>query len=243
MAAEPHSSERAQPRRAPGRLRRVIALAAFGGVALLLGGCAGTSPAATEPGTVPGGHSDVLAGRPFASSPSDTSTTLPAPSGGGFVPGRVTAIGDSVMLDYAAALQGDLPGALDVEAAVSRQWSAGIALVRSLRAEDRLGATVVVALGTNGPISAQSMADMASALQGASRVVLVTVHVDQPWQSQVNAQLAAGARTIPRAVIADWARLASLHPGWLYPDGTHLPIGGPGARALAGLVARAVTGG
>ncbi len=54
---------------------------------------------------------------------------LPAP-GPGFLAGHVTAIGDSVMLDAAPALEADIPG-IEVEAAVSRQWDAGIALART----------------------------------------------------------------------------------------------------------------
>ena len=55
---------------------------------------------------------------------------LPAP-GTGFLSGHVTAIGDSVMLDAQPALEADIPG-IDVEAAVSRQWDAGIALAQQL---------------------------------------------------------------------------------------------------------------
>jgi len=49
----------------------------------------------------------------------------------------------------AARLEADIPG-IDVEAAVSRQWDAGIALVQQLKFEGRLGAIVVIDLGTNG---------------------------------------------------------------------------------------------
>ena len=63
--------------------------------------------------------------------------------------GHVTAVGDSVMLDYQAALQADVPG-IDVEAAVSRQWSTGEQLLQQLRSEGRLGSVVVVALSTTG---------------------------------------------------------------------------------------------
>ncbi len=41
----------------------------------------------------------------------------------------------------------------------------------------------------------------------------------------------------PRTVLADWDGLVSQNPGWLYSDSTHLPIDGPGAQALANLVA------
>jgi hypothetical protein len=168
-------------------------------------------------------------------------TTLP-PAGPGFVPGAITAVGDSVMLDYQDALRFVLPEA-DVEATVSRQWSAGESLLRSLKSEGHLGAEVVVALGTNGPVSDADVDTMMSILQGASRVVFVNVHVDRPWQDPDNAVLARGTSRYPNVVVADWATLAAQNPSWFGSDGTHLPIDGAGAQALAALVVTTLTKG
>ena len=164
-----------------------------------------------------------------------TSPPLPAP-GAGFNEGQVTAVGDSVMLDYQAPLQQDIPGA-NVQAAVSEQWSAGEAELAQLKSGGQLGAVVIVGLSTNGPITSTDFANMMSILSGASRVVFVTIHVDRPWQDSNNAVLAAGVRQYPNTVLADWYGLVEQNPGWLYSDGTHLPIDGPGAQALANLVA------
>jgi hypothetical protein len=143
------------------------------------------------------------------------------------------------MLDYASDLAADVPG-VDVEAAVSRQWSAGEAVLQQLRSEGRLGSVVVVALGTNGPIADADFDAMMSILAGVSRVVFVNVVVDRPWQDPNNQVLASGVSRYPNAVIADWFSLESQHPDWVYSDGTHLPIGGPGAQALAALIASEV---
>ena len=164
-----------------------------------------------------------------------TSPPLPAP-GAGFNAGQVTAVGDSVMLDYQTPLQQDIPGA-NVQAAVSEQWSAGEAQLAELKSEGQLGAVVIVGLSTNGPITSTDFANMMSILSGASRVVFVTIHVDRPWQDSNNAVLAAGVRQYPNTVLADWYGLVEQNPGWLYSDGTHLPIDGQGAQALASLVA------
>jgi hypothetical protein len=146
------------------------------------------------------------------------------------------------MLDYQAPLQADIPG-VDVEAAVSRQWATGESLLNQLKAEGRLGAEVIVGLGTNGPVTATDFDDMMSVLQGASRIVFVNIHVDRPWQDPNNAVLAQGAANYPRVVIADWATLAAENPAWFGPDGTHLAIDGPGADALASLVTTALSTG
>jgi hypothetical protein len=232
----------------------VRALACCGLLAVAAAACASKAPTQAAPRSAT--TSTTSAARTTRTTPSSGATASPTalpgaststrstgalsdgPLGRGIVPGRVTAVGDSVMLDYSAELEADVPG-LSIEAAVGRQWLSGVALVRQLRAADRLGATVVVALGTNGPVTAGDLAAMMSALSGARRVVLVTVHVDRTWQAEVNTVLLDAARAYPNVVVADWAAVASQHPGWFYGDATHLPFGGAGARALAALVARA----
>ena len=176
--------------------RRGLGLAALLASGFALAACSSSVAApgqrAHAPKTSPGTNS----------SPAAAATTTLAP-GPGIEKGHVTAIGDSVMVDYEADLQADIPG-IDVEAAVSRQWSAGIAEAEQLRAEHRLGAVVVIGLGTNGPISAADFDAMMSALAGVSKVVFVTVRVDQPWQNSVNAVLRAGVASHPGTVLADW---------------------------------------
>ena len=171
-----------------------------------------------------------------------TTTTTTRPAGPGFNAGHVTAVGDSVMLDYQDPLQTAIPG-IDVDAAVSRQWSDGEFILQTLKSDGQLGADVVVALGTNGPITDSDFDDMMEILGGASRVVFVNVHVDRPWQDPNNAVLANGAARYPNVVIADWATLAAQNPQWFGPDGTHLAIDGPGADALAALIASTLANG
>ncbi len=161
---------------------------------------------------------------------------LPAP-GPGFVPGHVTAIGDSVMLDAQPALQADIPG-IDVEAAVSRQWYEGVALAQQLKSEGRLGAIVVIDLGTNGPVSPQMFTQMMDVLAGASRVVFVTVHLPSSysWAQSVNETLKQCVPLYPPGRLADFNKLADENPEWFYGDGVHMPIGGAGAQAMALLI-------
>lgn len=183
--------------------------------------------------------------RPTASTTSTappTTTTTTRPAGPGFNVGQVTAIGDSVMLDYQDPLQTSIPG-ITVNASVSRQWSDGESILQTLKADGQLGADVIVGLGTNGPITDTDFDNMMAVLGGASRVVFVNVHVDRPWQDPNNAVLANGATRYPNVVIADWATLAAQNPQWFGSDGTHLAINGPGADALASLIASTLTNG
>ena len=107
----------------------------------------------------------------------------------------------------------------------------------------QLGADVIVALGTNGPITDTDFDNMMAILGGASRVVFVNLHVDRPWQDPNNVVLTNGATRYPNVVIADWATLAAQNPQWFGADGTHLAIDGPGADALASLIASTLTNG
>ncbi len=155
---------------------------------------------------------------------------------------QVTAVGDSLMVDYQDALKADVPG-VNVDAAVSRQWAEGESILQSIRTEGQLGSEVIVGLGTNGPISDTDFDSMMAILKGVSRVVFVNVHVDRPWQDPNNAVLAQGATRYRNVVVADWATLAAQNPQWFGADGTHLAIDGPGADALASLVATTLANG
>ena len=183
----------------------------------------------------------VWAARPPATTMVSTTTTM-AP-GPGFVAGHVTAIGDSVMLDAAPDLAADIPG-INIEAAVSRQWDTGIALLEQLKAEDRLGAVVVIDLGTNGPITVAQFQGMMAALARASLVVFVTVHLppSYTWSQSVNAVLKEEVPHYANARLADFNALANANPGWFGPDGVHMVIGGTGAQAMARLITRTIKG-
>jgi hypothetical protein len=234
----PSGHWRPRDRRSPhgGRVTTVVRALALVLVALGVTACSGGSPAPTTTTAVT-----------TTTTPAPTTTTDihgPTASGStsGLVSGRTTAIGDSLMLDYGSTLQSDLPGVV-IDAVVGRQWITGVQEVQQLRAEHQLGATVVIDLGTNGPVTPSLFNQMVTALEGVPRVVYVTVHVDQPWQDETNATLRELVPRTPGAVLCDWATLAATNPSWFYSDGTHLPIGGPGAHALARLVANAVTAG
>ena len=175
-------------------------------------------------------------GRGYWLLPTMSPAGLPAPAMG-FVACRVTAIGDSVMLDVQSVLAADIPG-IDVQATVSRQWDTGVGLAQQLKSAGVLGAIVVVDLGANGPVSWQQLTNMMNVLAGASRVVFVTVHLpsSDSWSRSVNATLVQGVARYPRARLADFNKLADQNPQWFGADGVHMPIGGPGAQAMAALI-------
>ena len=146
------------------------------------------------------------------------------------------------MMDYQPALEKLLPGIV-IDGSVGRQWSAGEQLLAQQKAAGSLGAVVVVGLSTNGPITAEMFDSMMSTLSGASRVVFVNVHVDQPWQDPNNAVLAAGVARYKNATLVDWNAAANEHPEWFGADGTHIAFTGPASDTLSTLVANAIAKG
>jgi hypothetical protein len=219
----------------------VLVLAALGGLsAFFLSRHWGNSPIDAVHGKVAPAATTTTTMMP-PPTPTTSTTTLPPP-GPGFVAGHVTAVGDSVMLDYQDPLQADIPG-INVNASVSRQWSDGVHILQELKASGFLGAEIIVGLGTNGPITDSDFDAVMQVLGGASRVVFVNFHVDRPWQDPNNAVLARGAARYPNVFVADWATLAAQNPQWFGGDGTHLGIDGPGAIALAMLVTSTLANG
>jgi peptidoglycan/LPS O-acetylase OafA/YrhL len=150
---------------------------------------------------------------------------------------QVTAIGDSVMVASAAALDAALPG-IYIDAQVGRAMVNGLAVIQSLAARGELRHYVVVGLGTNGPVSAAQIRQLRR-LIGASRdLILINTFGPMPWESSVNGVLDAAARHLARVSLADWHAAIADHNGLLWPDGIHPQPSG--ARVYARVVLAAI---
>jgi len=155
-------------------------------------------------------------------------------------PLRVTAIGDSVMLGSASGLQATIDG-IEIDAAISRQASAAIEILRSRLASGALGDVVVVHIGNNGTISAGQFDEMMSLLSGVPRVVVVDVKVPRAWEGPNNAVLTDGVARFPNAVLVDWNAASRGRPELFWDDGIHLRP--EGALVYAQLIAEQVVPG
>jgi hypothetical protein len=133
---------------------------------------------------------------------------------------EITAIGDSVMVASAAALEKTLPG-ISINAQVGRQMYTAPDLLRELQAEGRLRQIVVVGLGTNGAFSVDVLNSIASIIGSDRTLVLLTVHVPDPWQDPVNSMVTGFAKTRPNTVLVDWNSACDADPGMLWQDHTH----------------------
>ena len=154
----------------------------------------------------------------------------PAPLPGSVaLPGgdQISAIGDSVMLASAPTLEKDFPG-IQINAVVSRQMKDLPDLVRGMQAKGELRATLLVGLGTNGPIDAKTLEEALDLVGPRTQVVLVNVQAPRDWTTGVNRTLTDVARGHRNVELANWRdairpRLDVLSPDQIHPGG---PVGG-----------------
>ena len=151
---------------------------------------------------------------------------------------RVTAVGDSVMLGAAQQLAADVPG-IDLDAAVGRQVTEVIALLREREANGLLGDVLLLHIGNNGEFTDEQFDRIVDLAGPRRRVVFLTVKVTREWEDANNAVIARGAERHPRAVVVDWRTAVLERPDVLWTDDTHLRP--EGARLYATLLAPYLT--
>ncbi len=152
---------------------------------------------------------------------------------------RVFAIGDSVMLGAARELQKTISG-IEVDAAVSRQVGATLAILQQRKAAGRLGKVVVLHIGDNGYVTAKQFDDLMQPLVDLPRVIVVNLKVPRKWEAANNQVLADGVTRYPNTVLVDWYTYGMDHPELFAKDGIH--IGAAGAKAYTALVVAQLNG-
>jgi hypothetical protein len=136
-------------------------------------------------------------------------------------------VGDSVALGAQHPLQA---AGVAVDAAVSRSFSQGVAVLRAQGAG--LPSAVIVHLGTNSGVTAGQCDELAAVVGPARRLSLVTVNI--PGSPQVAASansVLASCAARHRATLVDWASYTRSNPQVLCGDGIHISCGGGQAYA------------
>jgi peptidoglycan/LPS O-acetylase OafA/YrhL len=159
--------------------------------------------------------------------------TQPAP----MVAARATAIGDSVMLGAVGELSGAV-GGISIDAAVNRQVSVGIDLLRSWKASGQLGDVVVVHLGNNGTFTPAQFDQVMAVLADRRVVIFVNVRVPREWEGKNNNTIADGVSRYANARLVDWHAWSASRPDAFYDDATHVKP--EGAGLYAALIASAL---
>lgn len=151
----------------------------------------------------------------------------------------ITAVGDSVMLASADALQELLPG-IAVDAVVGRQMSSAPAVLQRLRDAGRLRRVVVVGLGTNGDVTPEVLDRVVRIAGPGRRVAFVDVQAPRSWEARVNSALRKAVRQHPGSALVPWRAVIAGHPQLLWGDRIHPRP--EGARLYARTLSTAVAG-
>ncbi|QNO37827.1 acetyltransferase [Protaetiibacter sp. SSC-01] len=176
--------------------------------------------------------------------PTPTSDPTPTPTSDPTGPPRqlqgdqITAVGDSVMLAAVPELQAAFPG-IHIDAAVSRSMSAAPDILRGLRNAGMLRPTVVIALGTNGPISWDTLVTIRDIIGPERELVLATAQAPRAWIPGVNEKLVSFAWQYRDVELADWYTAIQPHLDVLARDRVH--FGSAGARIFTATVQEALT--
>jgi len=133
---------------------------------------------------------------------------------------QVTAVGDSIMVASAAALNAAMPG-IYIDAQVGRQMQSGLAAIQDLAAAGTLRHIVVIGLGTNGDVTAGQIRQLRQVIGPNRDLVLVNTFGPMPWEHEVNAELDAAARQGGNVELANWNKAIAADPSLLWPDGIH----------------------
>ena len=145
----------------------------------------------------------------------------------------ILMIGDSVSLRLVDSFTTTFPHG-HIDAAKSRQFSAGIDVFRAYLDANQVGKICVFALGTNGLVT-DAMVDQLMQLVGDTRVcVFVNTRSRQPWCEPTNQALASAAERYKNARVLDWYTYSGEHPDVFDGDGTHTTA--TGAQAYLHLV-------
>lgn len=149
---------------------------------------------------------------------------------------KVTAIGDSVMVDIVPEMKQVFPNA-QVDGAVGRQFYELPTIAQNLKNEHKLANTIVVNLGTNGPPKKADISRFLKVVGNKRQVYWINTHVPtQKWQDQTNQMIASIANSIPNVHMVDWHGLSKDQPTWFAGDDVHLQT--KGAIAYVGLLAK-----
>ena len=133
---------------------------------------------------------------------------------------KLTLIGDSVLLGAESYISRHIANVY-IDSKVGRQGSEGLAVIRELRLNGRLGGTVLLHLGTNGYLAEKHMRAILHELEG-KKVIMVNAHAPRRWVDVNNELLIQLRSKITGFTILDWSAISAGHEEYFVHDGIHL---------------------
>jgi len=182
----------------------------------------GTTPTTSPPEANPS-SSTTPSSTPASTVPETTTpTTTPLPT----ISTRVIAIGDSVMQGAADVLE---PRGWTVVAQQGLQMVDAVPMVEEMAANGVFADTkaVIIHLGTNGTITAETLNALLAPLSSVPNVLLYTVRANRSWTAGNNAIIRARDKPGDNIALIDWEQRAVDCPGNCFAgDGIHLNAAG-----------------
>lgn len=149
----------------------------------------------------------------------------------------ITMIGDSVSLRAVDTFNQTFPHGY-IDAAMNRQFTAGIDIYRTLVDQGQAGRVAVFALGTNGPFSGGDVDELMKVAGKNRIVVFVNNRAARPWCEPNNQTLSDAAERYKNVHIIDWFG-ASANRNELF-DGDGIHLSDAGAAEYVSLIDREV---
>lgn len=159
-----------------------------------------------------------IAAPPPSSAPAGSASEVTAPS----LPGgdQISAIGDSVMLASAPEIAAAFPG-VSIDAVVSRQLAQAPAIVSALKSAGKLRTTLLLGLGTNGPIDFYTLDKVRRLAGPGHQIIVVNVQAPRWWTPEVNSTLTKFATRYRNVELANWQAAIASHLDYLARDQIH----------------------
>ena len=134
----------------------------------------------------------------------------------------VLLIGDSVSVRTIPFFQQTFPNGL-IDSAISRQLSEAIDIYSAYEKQGAVNSDTILvfALGTNGPITSDTMESLISAA-GNHTIYFVNNRAPEDYTDANNAVIYSAAENHSNVHLIDWSTLSSGHDDWFDGDGTHL---------------------
>lgn len=181
--------------------------------------------------------SEEQGGESEAQAANSEAPTVQVSEESGLIEESVSVIGDSVLLGSVYQMARVFPN-LDLDAAMGRQASTFVGIIRGRFETGGLGRTVVLQAGNNGPVSRAQVDEMLWLLQDVEKVVVINVTVPRPWQDSNNRVIAAAVQEFGNARLVDWHSVSRDQPELFASDGVHLTR--EGVSTLVAMIAEAI---
>ncbi|USQ76374.1 acyltransferase family protein [Ornithinimicrobium cryptoxanthini] len=150
--------------------------------------------------------------------------------------GRLTAIGDSLVVTSADGLKWRFPE-MNFAAKSNRQWKDANPVLASALAQGEVRDNVIVHFGTNAGVDGEALRTFLDTLGPDRQVVVMNLYGSSTFIPDSNETIEKVVADYPNAVVGDWQATIAEQPGVLQSDRVHPDI--EGMHVYAAVVARA----